>query len=271
LLTETVCNHRGGLIIRKIALLLLVLAAASLTAQESDFTRQYLLSYPQTTLQAVRQPLQWEHQDWLKAGCLIFVGSSLYLFDEELSELAQRNRTAFTNDAAGVFNHFGEGKYTLPALGLTWLGGYAFDSPQTQDTALLSLKSFLLANGVTLSLKLLTQRARPSAGRGKEFFTGSGFTEKDKSFPSGHATVVWSIAPILAEQYKDISWVPPTVYSIAALTTLARIHNQRHWPSDVFAGAAVGYLTSQLVLKTTPRLTVLPSAELSGIELGFKF
>lgn len=222
-------------------------------------------------MEAIQQPWQWERSDWLKAGGIIFIGSSLYLFDEEIAELAQRNRTDFTDRTADVFNQFGEGKYVLPALGLTWLGAYAFDSPKTRDTALLSLKSFLLANGVTLSLKILTQRERPFAGKGKEFFTGSGFTEKDKSFPSGHATVVWSVAPILAEQYRETRWVPPAAYSIAVLTSLARINNDRHWSSDVFAGAAIGYLTSQLVLKTTPRFCLSPSLEPSGLDFTFNF
>lgn len=245
--------------------------AVHLAAQTDNFTEEYLLSYPGTALEAVQQPWQWERADWLKAGGIIFIGSSLYLFDEEISELVQRNRTDFTERAAEVFNQFGEGKYILPALGLTWLGGYAFASPKTQDTALLSLKSFLLANGVTYSLKILTQRERPFAGKGKGFFTGSGFTEKDKSFPSGHTTVVWSLAPILAEQYKQVRWVPPTAYSIAVLTSLARIHNHRHWPSDVLAGAAIGYLTSQLVLQTTPRLSLSPSLETPGLNFTFNF
>ncbi|MFO7659760.1 MAG: phosphatase PAP2 family protein [Candidatus Cloacimonadaceae bacterium] len=245
--------------------------AVHLAAQADNFTKEYLLSYPQTAFEAVQQPVKWEKADWLKVGGIIFIGSSLYLFDEEISELAQRNRTALSNDAATVFNQFGEGKYVLPALGLTWLGGYAFDSPQTQDTALLSLKSFVLANSVTYSLKILTQRERPFAGKGKYFFSGSGFTEKDKSFPSGHTTLVWSIAPILAEQYKEVRWVAPTAYSIAAMTSLARIHHHRHWSSDVLAGAAVGYFTSQLVLKTTPRLHISPSLENSGLNFGYRF
>lgn len=251
--------------------LLVALAVCNLAAKTESFIKDYLLSYPQSAQEAIRQPFQWDSDDWLTAGGIIFIGTGLYLFDEEINALAQRNRTQFSNQAADFANQFGEGKYVVSALSVTWLGGYLFDSTQTQDTALLSLKSFVLANGVTYGLKILTQRQRPSIGKGKQFFTGSGFTEKTKSFPSGHTTIVWSVAPILAEQYKDTRWLPPAVYSIAVLTSLARIHNHRHWSSDVFAGAAIGYFSSQLVLKSTPRLEFAYTLEPQGINLGYRF
>jgi membrane-associated phospholipid phosphatase len=250
---------------------MLLITPNPLSAADSTYVSSYLLSYPATALKATTAPLNWTEKDWHTAAGLVFIGTGLYIFDEELRDLVQRNRSSFTDDLATAANHFGEGKYMLPALGLTCLGGYVFDSPQTMDTALLSLKSLLLANGVSLSLKLLTQRERPFAEKGKEFFNNSGFREKDKSFPSGHTTIVWSVAPILAEQYKDCKWVAPTAYTIAALTSCARINNDRHWASDVFAGATIGYLTSQLVLKSTPRLQILPASSPAGISFLYSF
>jgi membrane-associated phospholipid phosphatase len=229
------------------------------------------LSYPGTALYTAKQPLGWDNSAWAKAGLVLFIGSGLYCFDEEINDFVQSNKDDFTKDLALISNQFGEGKYVLPALGVTWLGGYVFASPKTKDTALLCLKSFFLANGASTSIKYLTQRERPFEHEGKSFWNGKSFIWQRDSFPSGHATVVWSIAPILAEQYKDTFWVPPTVYTVAALTSYARMHDERHWASDVFTGAMVGYLTSQLVLKTTPRLQVIPSVESKGIIINYNY
>jgi len=220
---------------------------------------------------AAKHPFHWDKTHWKQAGGIIFVGTTLYLFDDEITELITRNKTAFTKDLASLGNRFGEGKYVLPALGVTFVGGYLLDSPRTQDTALLALKSFLLANTTSQSLKNLTQRYRPLKDKGKTFFRGKTFSRKRDAFPSGHVTVIWSVAPILAEQYKDYIWVAPAAYTTAILTSYARLHDEKHWASDVFAGAVIGYLTSQLVLKTTPRLEIALSPVPQSINLSYRF
>jgi membrane-associated phospholipid phosphatase len=242
-----------------------------LAAEPPDFTASYLLSYPQTIVAAAKAPSAWSAEEWKTAGGLVFITGSLYLFDEEINALVQRNRSAFSHDIAHAAKQFGDGRVMLTALGLTYAGGWVLDSPQTRETALLSVKSFLLAGGLTNSLKYLTQRRRPAAHRGKQFWNCSGFSSRRDAFPSGHTTVVWSVAPILAEQYKETTWVAPAAYTVAILTSVSRIHDEKHWASDVFAGAALSYLTSQLVLHTTPRLTVSPAADLSGLLLNWNF
>jgi hypothetical protein len=248
-----------------------LVTCSDLIAEDNSALHSYLGSYPQTTINTLQRPLSWDNNDWTKAAGFVFIGGCLYFFDEEISKTALNNRTQETKDIAYISNQFGEGKYILSALFVTYLSGFAFDSSKTQDTALLSLKSFLLANGASLSIKTITQRERPFQKRGKTFWNGKDFSFNKDSFPSGHATIVWSIAPILAEQYKESVWVAPTAYSIALLTSYARIHNQRHWASDVYAGAAIGYITSQLVLKSTPRLEVIPTLEPKGVIIGWGF
>jgi membrane-associated phospholipid phosphatase len=257
--------------IRYLLLILLLLVTVNLACQAEDFAMEYLKSYPQTAIYTVGQPFAWRAADWQKAGVVVMIGGTLYLFDEDINELVQANKDGFTENLARFGNQFGDGRYMLGGMAATWLGGFIFDSPRTQDTALMCLKSFCLANGASLTIKFLTQRERPFRERGNGFWNGSGFKLSRDSFPSGHATVVWSVAPIIAEQYRETFWVPPTVYTIAALTSYARMHDERHWASDVFAGAVIGYFTSQMVLKTTPRLQVIPALENNGILLNYNF
>ena len=235
------------------------------------FARAYLLSYPRSAIVAVKEPLQWKKTDWLKAGGVILISGALYLADEEIRDFIQNNQSEELHAAADVARQFGEISYLLPASGLTALAGYAFHDPKTADTGFLALKAILIAGATTRSLQLLTQRQRPFKEQGSELWNGSGIKWGRDSFPSGHSTVAWTLASVLSYQYSDQSWLPPVVYSLAALTSLSRVYEDKHWSSDVFAGAVVGMLAARLTLVSTPRLSVVPCMVQPGITMTFTF
>ncbi len=253
-----------------ISLLGMLLTLCFANQADKSYARLYLESYPQTVFKGLSAPRQWHAKDWILAGGCVLGTIAIYSVDEELRDLAQNNRSDFSNSLMTGAKQFGEGIFVIPAIGATILGGYALNSPRTMDTGLLSLKSLFLAQGITQSVKLLTQRNRPSADKGKQLFNWESFERKQDSFPSGHTTIVWSIAPIIAAQYKA-AWVAPTVYSIATLTSLSRVHDNNHWASDVFAGAIVGYFTAKLVLDSSPSLQLVPNRDLSGLGVQYHF
>ncbi len=253
--------------------LLLILLSASMLIAEQDtaYLSAYLESYPHTVLKGACAPLKWQAEDWLIASGVVAVGCALYFVDEDIRDFSQRNRSPFTDDLMTGFKQFGEGKYIIPAMGLTILGGYLADHPKTIDTGMLCLKSFIIANSTTQILKYSTQRQRPISNNGNEFWNGEGFTRRRDSFPSGHTTIVWSLAPVIAEQYRDTALVPPLVYAIAGLTSYSRINDDKHWATDVFAGAIIGYLSAKLTLSDTPRLQVYPDPRLKGLSFNYDF
>ncbi len=51
------------------------------------------------------------------------------------------------------------------------------------------------------------------------------------------------------------------VYPIATGTALSRLNRPRHWASDIFAGAAIGYFVGKVVTRYNPFL------ERAGIEV----
>lgn len=242
-----------------------------LTAQTSSYPFAYAKSYPQTIWNGISAPLNWEGNDWIKAIAYTGVATGLYLYDEDISQWVQQHRSADTRHISLVAKQFGEGKYILPAIALGTVGGLILKDDKTVDTGLISLKSFILANSTTQVLKFASQRNRPISNKGKEFFNSSGFKKNRESFPSGHATVAWSVAPVIAAQYKESSLVPPLAYGIATLTSLSRIHDNKHWASDAFVGSMVGYLSAKLCLQTTPRLKLSPSPDLQGISISYNF
>ena len=68
-----------------------------------------------------------------------------------------------------------------------------------------------------------------------------------KSFPSGHTANAFAAAEWLRSEYRDRSpWIGITGYSLATATGVLRVFNNRHWVSDVVAGAAFGFLSTRI-------------------------
>jgi hypothetical protein len=93
---------------------------------------------------------------------------------------------------------------------------------------------FILSRG----LKYATNRMRPD---------GSSAT----SFPSGHASDSFTIATVMWHYYGKKWGIP--LYIIAGLVGVSRIEQRRHWPSDVIAGATLGYISAQTAIRGTKR------------------
>ncbi|MCH3924502.1 MAG: phosphatase PAP2 family protein [Bacteroidales bacterium] len=69
----------------------------------------------------------------------------------------------------------------------------------------------------------------------------------NNSFPSGHTTMAFISASILDKEYGETSyWYSFGGYSVAAITGLSRVANNRHWISDVLCGAGLGILSTEL-------------------------
>ncbi len=67
------------------------------------------------------------------------------------------------------------------------------------------------------------------------------------SFPSGHTATAFMTATMLHKEYGHHShWISAGAYTCAALTGLARQLNNRHWMSDVLAGAGIGIICVEL-------------------------
>ena len=77
--------------------------------------------------------------------------------------------------------------------------------------------------------------------------TGRPDNSDDHSFPSGHTATAFVTATILHREYGHLH---PLVsiggYATAAATGILRIRKNRHWASDVAAGAGIGILATEL-------------------------
>lgn len=135
-----------------------------------------------------------------------------------------------------AISYAGSGYTVAAAAASFYVIGRATHNNRAIETGLLGGEAFLNTSIVTLALKSVTLRARPQEGADRsKFFVGG------TSFPSGHASGIWSLATVVASEYHDKPIVPITAYSIASLVSVARFTAQRHYLSDVLVGSAIGF------------------------------
>lgn len=67
------------------------------------------------------------------------------------------------------------------------------------------------------------------------------------SFPSGHTATAFAAATMLHHEYGGRSvWYSVGGYAAAVATGISRVLNNRHWISDVVAGAGIGILSMEI-------------------------
>jgi membrane-associated phospholipid phosphatase len=238
--------------------------------------KEYFKSYLTDTAHLLSSPLRWDKYDWLTASLVIGATAGLYAFDQNIHDWSQKRRGKTTDDISSVVKVFGQGQYTVPALGLFYLYGYAAENSKAEKTALLGVESFLISEAFTQVLKYSTHRYRPEDSDRYDRWDGPSFSGSNLSFASGDATAAFSVATVIASEYDDEAWVAPLAYGIATLTALARINDNGHWASDVFAGSAIGYFTAKTIVKLHKKgskFAVAPAMTGQGLGLviSYKF
>lgn len=185
-----------------------------------------------------------------------------FAFDEPIRAWIQSDpvqRSAVLEGAADVLTPLG-GPVPFAAVAALYGVGYLTGSPDLTDTGL-HVGAGIVATGVVAGgIKVLVGRLRPyvpphDAGA---FFRGSIFAIDSErwSFPSGHTSLAFAFAGALTEEV-GIHWparkgvVAPVAYGLAAGVAFARVYTDRHWTSDVVAGAIVGSLVGPAVVRWT--------------------
>lgn len=93
------------------------------------------------------------------------------------------------------------------------------------------------------------------------------------SFPSGHTATAFMGAEFLYQEYKDISiWYGISGYVVAAGTGFFRMYNDRHWLTDIAAGAGIGILSTKIAYWMHPfiKKTIFKNKEdVNGVVMPF--
>lgn len=112
-----------------------------------------------------------------------------------------------------------------------------------RDRTVIFATSYAIMATTVLSLKSITKIERPDGS-------------SNNSFPSGHTATAFAGAEMLWQEYKDKSiWYGVAGYAVATGTGLFRIYNNRHWLTDVAAGAGIGILSTKIAYWLNPVIT----------------
>ena len=123
----------------------------------------------------------------------------------------------------------------VPAVSVYALNAFGVKGKHNfKDRTIILGTAYVIMSGTVFGLKKWTKVERPDGS-------------SNNSFPSGHTANAFMGAEFLYQEYKDVSpWYGIAGYVVATGTGLFRMYNNRHWFSDVVAGAGFGILSTKV-------------------------
>jgi membrane-associated phospholipid phosphatase len=181
---------------------------------------------------AARSPYTWAPL----AGALVLGITDL---DQEISEWAVEETPLFGDNAADASDRLKD--VTTWSYVLTALAAPSDSLASKAKGFGVGLSTMLIEQGTVKVVKSLSNRERPDGS-------------DDLSFPSGHTSRASSNAAMAAanlDYMKMPGWARVSlqvgVYAAAAGTGWARVEAQKHYPSDVLVGFAVGQFLARFM------------------------
>ena len=143
--------------------------------------------------------------------------------------------------------------YGLNALGIKGKNNFK------DRTFILGTASLIMGSTVT-AMKKLTTIERPDGSN-------------KLSFPSGSTAIAFMGAEFLYQEYKEVSiWYGISGYLVATGTGFLRLHNNKHWFTDVVTGAGIGILSTKIAYWIHPlvkKTLFKDKKEISGLVMPF--
>lgn len=137
----------------------------------------------------------------------------------------------------------GNGSTLIIIAFMLYVYGRLFYKSRLSDMGRHLFISLASASILVQSLKHLIGRARPRL-TDNTVFIGPSWKSSYDSFPSGHTTLAFCLAYILALYFPRYRLV---FYGFAIFVGLERLQDLSHFPSDVLAGAILGLIIGKLL------------------------
>ncbi len=182
---------------------------------------------------------------WWQPVLVLGEVAALMLLDEPIARLVQDNRSTGLDDVATTVRQMGQPEFYLTITGGVLAAGLiSGDSRVTRAGGRLAA-TLALTGGLTRLGKFVTGRDRPFE-RMDDAFGFDPFRGGSRSFPSGHTSVIFALATSLSEEIRR-PWATAAFYTGAGLVAWSRMNDNKHWLSDVAAGAMLGVFSAKVV------------------------
>ena len=229
-----------------------------------------LLGYPipvsaQVDLPAPEPPVV----RWWQPMLVVGEAAALMLVDGPISRFIQDNRSSALDDVAEI-RFIGQPEFYFTITGGVLAAGLiSGDSRVTRAGGRLAA-TLALTGGLTRLGKFVVGRERPLEGADVTAFHP--FTSASASFPSGHASMAFALATSLSEEIRR-PWATAALYTGAGLVAWSRMNDDKHWLSDVAAGAMLGVFSAKVVNGSWRIFNIRPpgvAAAPSGVSLAWR-
>lgn len=245
-------------------LVLLILFSFSITnsySQAKTDTTWALKASWQNQLQLFKAPVKNKRNALLFTSTAAITVGTVFLFDSPIRDEFKtftQNQPAVL-DGFEAITHAGGYESIIGITAGSYLYGWLAKKDKWQQTGQLLGVSLVGTTVFTLGSKWIFARERPYV-QGRNYWHFFDIDEERSSFISGHSSASFTIASIFSLQFKEHKWVKWVAYGSATLISVSRIAIDKHWTSDVIAGAAVGYAVGHLTHKAfhNTHLTILP-------------
>lgn len=236
--------------------------AADQEAFEYKLNKEFFKRFGSDISEVFKSPTGWQSQDLWRLTAVLGAGTLLFFFDEKIDNWSQEGLTPLSEDVAQFGSALGYGGYLGALIAASYVAGEVFGSRSLRKTALLSLESWLTSGAFVLGMKAISGRARPYTEKGPYSFHPFAFRSEYHSFPSGHASSIFAVAAVIADQSDELA-VDVLAFSLSTFVALSRIHERKHWASDAFIGAAIGYFIGKKIS------SMHKSRDQKNIQIGF--
>ena len=224
--------------------------------------------------QQFTKPFHMHSKDWKRLGAGALIIGGFALTDESVQKfmLKLRDRNPWVHDVSQFVTNTG-GPYEAITLGAITSYGIIFKNEKLKTTGLLASQSYITSAAIQTVIKYISGRQRPYVyhpdqvevepkfhGPFHSPFRDANGKRLSSSFPSGHTTGAFAAATVFAMEYSDRPLVRIIAYGSASLIGLSRITENKHWVSDVLAGAALGLLSGRQVVNNYHRFATIRNA-----------
>ena len=160
---------------------------------------------------------------WLIAGTALTIGVYQFEDAESASRALDQGIWDFLSDTGNIW---ADARVQVPlALGSWGLGSWTDHEELTGFGFDLS-RGILLSYSVTGLMKPVFDRTRPNGDR--------------YSFPSGHTATAFTTAGVVCQRYGG--WAGGVSLGLGVMAAMGRMEDLKHYPSDVVAGATIGWI-----------------------------
>ncbi|MEO6779110.1 MAG: phosphatase PAP2 family protein [Gemmatimonadaceae bacterium] len=248
---------RGSIATAALAPAFAVVFASAATAQAVDLGRPAATTPRIVAADSVRPsvPLFSMHDAVVSVG-VAATAVGMMAADRSVARSFQR-RSPQSNSGLrrtlNVFNLLGDPGVIVFSAGSYFLG-LGMHSRPVAALGMHTGEAIVMSGVLVEILKGSFGRARPyvDGTRPHNFNFGKGFVSDDyASCPSGDVTLAFTAATAasreVAQAWPGASrYVTPASYAAASIVGIARVYKNKHWASDVVAGAGVGTLSGIL-------------------------